>query len=255
MTPDPGHIGARIGDPQTWNAYAYAGNDPVNHVDPTGLVYEICAQGFSCFEVEDADYAFWTNLTKREHGIDLPQNVFGKEFVDCGDGGNCLSVEYFDKTRTAIEFFGAWFDGNMPQRIFYGPDDPKTDEMGRTATFRSQREQYVANGCPAESSIPSGHFAGPWFESAQGLWIGPWMPTQVQVGGYDLTISRTTRNSVTYRITNTVGISSLVGLTAIGNKIGLSDATRHSLDKNSGRSHNIVQVFEWSETNPCLWRR
>jgi RHS repeat-associated protein len=37
MTPDPGHVGANVGDPQSWNAYVYAGNDPINGVDPLGL--------------------------------------------------------------------------------------------------------------------------------------------------------------------------------------------------------------------------
>jgi RHS repeat-associated protein len=37
MSPDPGHVGASIGDPQSWNAYAYVGNDPINWVDPDGL--------------------------------------------------------------------------------------------------------------------------------------------------------------------------------------------------------------------------
>ena len=36
-TADPGHVGASLGDPQGWNAYAYSGNDPVNGVDPLGL--------------------------------------------------------------------------------------------------------------------------------------------------------------------------------------------------------------------------
>jgi RHS repeat-associated protein len=37
MTPDPGHVGANIGDPQSWNAYTYGANDPINHIDPNGM--------------------------------------------------------------------------------------------------------------------------------------------------------------------------------------------------------------------------
>jgi RHS repeat-associated protein len=42
LTPDPGHIGANTGDPQSWNGYAYAGKDPINFADPDGLEKE-CA--------------------------------------------------------------------------------------------------------------------------------------------------------------------------------------------------------------------
>ena len=35
MTPDGGK-GARAGDPQSWNRYAYTRGDPVNRADPRG---------------------------------------------------------------------------------------------------------------------------------------------------------------------------------------------------------------------------
>jgi uncharacterized protein RhaS with RHS repeats len=43
-SPDP--LGGSIGDPQSFNAYSYAGNDPVNLIDPSGL-----KQCFARFEV------------------------------------------------------------------------------------------------------------------------------------------------------------------------------------------------------------
>ena len=37
VSPDPENAGANPTAPQTWNGYAYAGNNPVNVVDPSGL--------------------------------------------------------------------------------------------------------------------------------------------------------------------------------------------------------------------------
>jgi len=38
MSPDPENAGASEGDPQSWNGYAYVINDPLNSIDPSGLV-------------------------------------------------------------------------------------------------------------------------------------------------------------------------------------------------------------------------
>ncbi|MEJ7615851.1 MAG: RHS repeat-associated core domain-containing protein [Pyrinomonadaceae bacterium] len=36
---------ASITDPQSWNMYAYVGNDPINHVDPDGLFFKKLFKG------------------------------------------------------------------------------------------------------------------------------------------------------------------------------------------------------------------
>jgi RHS repeat-associated protein len=40
MSPDPGHVGADVRRPQSWNAYLYVENDPIQYVDPEGLELE-----------------------------------------------------------------------------------------------------------------------------------------------------------------------------------------------------------------------
>src|SRR5207248_4126253 len=37
MSPDPANYGAIDDHPQTWNAYSYVANNPLNAIDPTGL--------------------------------------------------------------------------------------------------------------------------------------------------------------------------------------------------------------------------
>jgi RHS repeat-associated protein len=61
-TVDPGHVNGDIFDPQSWNAYAYARNNPLKYTDPTGTEYEICAYGGSgssgsCGSVSDQYFA------------------------------------------------------------------------------------------------------------------------------------------------------------------------------------------------------
>lgn len=38
LSPDPANAGADPSDPQTWNGYAYAGNNPMTYTDPSGLM-------------------------------------------------------------------------------------------------------------------------------------------------------------------------------------------------------------------------
>ncbi|NLT33032.1 MAG: RHS repeat-associated core domain-containing protein [Acidobacteria bacterium] len=43
LSVDPGNAGAVNEDPQSWNAYAYARDNPLKYVDPNGELYLICS--------------------------------------------------------------------------------------------------------------------------------------------------------------------------------------------------------------------
>ncbi len=47
LTVDPGNASATLPDPQGWNAYAYARNNPLRYVDPDGLAWRVDIDGYS----------------------------------------------------------------------------------------------------------------------------------------------------------------------------------------------------------------
>jgi RHS repeat-associated protein len=63
MSPDPGNISGFLyqNDPQSWNGYAYARNNPLKYTDPDGDVYRVCVQGDDnkqqCTDVSDEEFA------------------------------------------------------------------------------------------------------------------------------------------------------------------------------------------------------
>jgi RHS repeat-associated protein len=61
LTPDPFGGSAKPTDPQTWNRYAYVGNDPGNRTDPSGLVGECfwSGEGIVCPPMLTGDFTVY----------------------------------------------------------------------------------------------------------------------------------------------------------------------------------------------------
>lgn len=52
---DPGNAGAYDGNPQTWNGYSYALNNPLLYSDPDGLKVRVCGTDGNCADLSDKD--------------------------------------------------------------------------------------------------------------------------------------------------------------------------------------------------------
>jgi RHS repeat-associated protein len=84
-SPDPYQASGGPADPQSWNRYAYVGNDPVNFVDPQGLMKRCPpgtstdSTGFGCVAGTDDMYVFV--------GPDRGEEMEGPRIVGVEDGG------------------------------------------------------------------------------------------------------------------------------------------------------------------------
>jgi RHS repeat-associated protein len=73
---DPGSAGAFLSDPQSWNGYAYARNNPLVYVDPDGRTFRLCDSDGNCQEISDADADEWR---KKDGVIFKGGKIFDKD--------------------------------------------------------------------------------------------------------------------------------------------------------------------------------
>ncbi len=148
-SPDPEGAGASVLDPQSWNGYAYARNNPLLYVDPDGLSYHVCDEhGQNCSDPSDAEFA------DRQKSAQASGEVWkdGKIYVD-GE-----------------------FKGTYRQTDVDLPGDPEANRAAAAMivdTFNSGMKEFGKNALYAATGgvigYAAGEFVGGFIEGVNGV--------------------------------------------------------------------------------------
>jgi len=96
LSPDPDNAGSLEEDPQRWNGYSYARNNPLLYTDPDGTDVRICIDGQDeCFTLTDQQYKDLLKEQQGKQGITLPEGQFPSGDILCG-GQKCGTAQYFE---------------------------------------------------------------------------------------------------------------------------------------------------------------
>jgi RHS repeat-associated protein len=116
-SPDPGNIAGidHLDNPQDWNAYGYAGNNPLSYTDPDGLDYHVCVSDQNgnqqCTDVA-SDQAFQQAARNPGAGLSVSGDDGSGVIYSTDQNGNQIQV------GTYQHFVGPGAEGGGLQQDF-----------------------------------------------------------------------------------------------------------------------------------------
>ncbi len=263
---DPENAGAALGDPQSWNGYAYVSNNPLSNVDPTGLfglsdiinfIGNIVGQNWGYSggvpNIGGVNNGPWNEQLPIGGSFGGGLNT-GTVFGSGSTGGGIFSLTPGQiaqvpsvGAQNLINFVYGWggnfgllidlFTGSGNRRRTYNDSYFETADLKRSEGIQ-QVVGRITKACQA--GITSGKIALGTGAAARNL---PhdimWSPTGVQVGGYAGGTWTATGNSVHIQIPNDAGAKSFF--------LHMTPNSPFS----SGPFSTINQTFDFTIPNPC----
>jgi RHS repeat-associated protein len=163
LSTDP--LGGSVGSLQSHNAHAYTGNNPLNHIDPSGMVD--CHPEEGCWALPDLPPFFGPN--NPANGCDMA------DITNCADqqDNRDIASDIAAQNRFAFTAVGPFFQAMNENELWRNGQDPSEFNIPTQCTVGGGCQIFIIGGCVAirdsatKTYISFGCSGGDWITIQQ----------------------------------------------------------------------------------------